>query len=463
MSEDIYEELKPIFDPEGIAVVGASRKEGKIGNSVYKNLKESAKTQVYPINPKAEAVDEDKAYDSLKELPCEVDVVVVTVPAKVVPQIMRESGEAGVKGAVIITSGFSEIGEKELEETIKDIARKNNIRVIGPNCLGVMDNITGLDTLFLPSEKLGTPKKGKVGIISQSGAVGSVIVDWAAAENYGVSRFISYGNGIDLDERHLIKFLGQDPETEVIAIYLEGTKNGRELMKAAREVTPEKPIIVLKAGKTGRGSKAVSSHTGSLAGSIEVYRAAFKETGIIEARNMLDLMDYAEAFEKQPLPSGRKVMIITNGGGFGVLSTDEVIFQGLQLAELSSSMKEKLDEIMPDYGEPNNPLDLVGDAGPDSFERALDIVKCEDDVDAVICIELFQTVPMGEGAVDAALKFNEDSDKPIIVCTAGGELVRRMKKKLEDGGIPVFNTPHRAVDALTSLVDYSEFKSRKQD
>ncbi len=454
--KDTYRDLEPIFDPEGIAVIGASREKGKIGNSVYKTLKESAETDVYPVNPHADEVNGEKAYDSVKDIPSQVDLTVVTVPAKIVPKVIQESGEAGAKGAIIITSGFSEIGKNQLENKVKEKARETDIRVIGPNCLGILDNITGLDTLFLPPEKLGVPKKGKVGIISQSGAVGSVIVDWASAENYGMSRFISYGNGVDLDERDLMRFLGQDPETEVIAIYLEGTEDGQDLMKAAEKVTSDTPVVILKAGKTNEGSKAVSSHTGSLAGSAEVYSAAFKQTNIVEARNMMDLLDYAEAFEKQPLPDGKKVLVITNGGGFGVLSTDEVINQGLELMELTPGLREKLDKVIPDYGEPNNPLDLMGDADPDSYRKALEIVREEETIDAVLCIQLFQTVPMNEKAIEPVLDFNKESDKPIIVCTAGGELVQKMKRELENGGVPVFNTPHRAVDALTSLVEYAQ-------
>lgn len=454
--KDIYNELKPVFYPENAAVVGASRKEGEVGNSVYETLKKSLKGSTYPVNPNADEVNGDRAYSSIKNVPRKVDLAVVVVPAKIVPKIIEECGEAGVKGAIVISSGFSEIGKENLENELKEKAREGNVRIIGPNCLGILDNITGVDTLFLPEEKLGTPKEGKVGIISQSGAVGSVIVDWASSENYGMSRFISYGNGVDLDERDLMRFLGQDPETEVIAVYLEGTDDGRDLMKAAKEVTGDTPVIIIKAGKTSKGSEAVASHTGSLAGSAEVYRAAFKQTGIIEARNMMDLLDYSEAFEKQPLPDGKRIFVITNGGGFGVLSTDEVINQGLELAEIDPELEKELDEIIPEYGEVHNPLDLMGDAGPDRYKRALELVEDSEDVDAVLCIELFQTVPMNEKAIEPVLEFNKDSDKPIIVCTAGGKLVQKMKRKLENGGVPVFNTPHRAVDALTSLVEYSE-------
>lgn len=456
--EEIFKELSPIFNPDKAAVVGASREKDKIGHSVYKTMKESMEGEVHPVNPNAEEVLGEKSYDSIKEIPGKVELAVISVPAKITPKIIEECGEKGVKGAVIITSGFSEIGNQELEEKLKKKIEEAGIRVIGPNCLGILDNTTGLNTLFLPPEKLEIPKKGGIGIISQSGAVGSVMVDWCSYENFGVSRFISYGNGIDIDERHMIKFLGEDPETNVIAIYLEGTQGGRELMEAAREVTPEKPVIVLKGGKTSKGSEAVESHTGSLAGSAEVYKAAFHQTNVIQARTMLDLLDYAEAFEKQPLPEGKKVMVITNGGGYGVLSTDEVVNQGLELADIEPGLEEKISESVPDYGEVGNPFDLIGDADAERYKKALKPLQDAEGIDAVICVQLFQTKPMEEGSIEPVIEFNENSDKPIIVVTSGADRVRRLKEKLEDEGIPVFNTPNRAVDALTSMIKYKERK-----
>ncbi|MFW5902381.1 MAG: acetate--CoA ligase family protein [archaeon] len=456
--EQVFKELSSIFNPNTVAVIGASREKGKIGHSVYKTMKESLKGKTYPVNPKANEILGDKSYKSIKEIPEEIDLAVFTVPAKITPMVMEECGEKGVKGAVIITSGFSEIGNKELEEKLRKKAEEHGVRIIGPNCLGILDNTTGLNTLFLPPEKLKIPKKGGIGVISQSGAVGSVMVDWCSYENFGLSRFISFGNGIDIDERKLIKFLGADPETEVIVIYLEGTKNGRELMEAAKEVTTEKPIIILKGGKTSEGSKAVSSHTGSLAGSAEVYDAAFQQSNIIQARTMLDLLDYAEVFEKQPLPKGKRVMIITNGGGYGVLSADEVINQGLKLAEIKPGLKKKLREIIPKYGDIGNPLDLLGDADSDRYKKVLKILEKAEGIDAVICVQLFQTDPMEEEAIEPVFEFNENSDKPIIVVTAGAGKVREIKEKLENDGIPVFNTPNRAVDALRSMVKYEEGK-----
>jgi len=458
--EQVFKELSPVFNPDTVAVIGASREKEKIGHSVYKTMKQSFKGKVYPVNPNAEEILGEKSFNSVKDIPGEVDLAVITVPAKITPKVIEQCGEKNVEGAVIITSGYSEIGNNELEKKLKQKIEEAGIRVVGPNCLGILDNTTGLNTLFLPPEKLSIPKKGGIGIISQSGAVGSVIVDWCSYENFGVSRFISYGNGIDIDERHLIKFLGQDPETDVIAIYLEGTQEGRDLMQAAKEVTTEKPIIVLKGGKTSKGSEAVSSHTGSLAGSAEVYSSAFQQSNIIQARTMLDLLDYAEAFEKQPLPSGRNVMIVSNGGGYGVLSTDEVINQGLELAEISPELEKELEKAIPDYGNVGNPFDILGDADQERYKKALKPLQDADEVDAVICVQLFQTGPMDEEAIQSVFDFNKNSDKPIIVVTSGSEKVHEIKEKLENKGIPVFNTPNRAVDALTSLIKYKERKEQ---
>jgi len=447
--------LDYFFNPKHIAVIGASRKKGKIGATIFKNLVEAGK-KVYPVNPKAKEILGKKAYASVLEIPGKVDLALVVVPARFVPQVLRQCIEKEISSAIIITSGFAEIGNKEAEEELKKISKKINI--IGPNCLGVFDNYSKLDTLFLPPEKLGRPRKGSISFISQSGAVGSVILDWMASEGYGVNKFISYGNAVDVNETDLLNYLGEDNKTKVVCMYLEGVKEGRKFMKIAKKVTKKKPVIVIKGGRTKAGSKAVSSHTGSLAGNDAVYDAVFKQTGIIRPRHLVEMFGFAKVLSEQPLPKGDKVLIITNGGGFGVLATDQVGLKKMKMAELTQKSKSEISKVLPSYAKVHNPLDLVGDADDERFKKALEVASKDKNVDAILLILLFQTAPITSKVVDYVIEFNKKKTKPLVVCSAGGKYVKELSKKLEESNVPVFDTPAKAVDALNALIKYSEIK-----
>lgn len=456
----IFEELKPMFDPKAIAVIGASRHPGSIGWSIFRDLVESKrlKSSVYPINPHAREILGHRAYPTVLELKDKIDLAVIAVPSNTVPLVMHDCVDKGVKTAVIITSGFSEIGGNRLELEVKNIAGENNIRVCGPNCLGIYDAHSGVDTLFLPTEKLKRPKQGNIALVSQSGAVGSVILDWVGYEGYGISKFISYGNAIDADESDFIEYLVQDDKTDVICLYLEGTKNGRRLMHVAKEAVKEKPVLIVKAGTSKEGTKAVSSHTGSLAGADEVYNAAFKQSGIIRTHDIETLFDYAQALSKQPLPNGRRILIITNGGGFGVLATDEVISRGMQLATLTDKSKKEIAKLLPPYAKVHNPLDLIGDADAKRYEGVLKIIEKDQSVDGILCVTLFQTVSLEPEITHILNRFNKRYDKPIVVCSGGGGYARKYMRDIEGHDLPVYDTPAKAADGLYALVKYSEIK-----
>lgn len=459
----LYKDLKPLFYPKRVAVIGASRIKGKIGNSVFKTMVESKKFKgkVFAVNPKAKDVLGHKSFSRVYDIKKSIDLAVIVVPAKIVPQVMHDCVVKDVKSTIIISSGFSEIGNKALEVEVRNIAESGGVRVIGPNCLGIYDSYSGLDTLFLPESKLGRPIQGNISFISQSGAVGSVVLDWIASKGFGVSKFVSYGNAIDLDESDLVEYLVEDKSTNVICMYLEGVNDGRRMMHVAKRAVREKPIIVLKSGRTEAGIKAVSSHTGSLAGSDEVYSAAFKQCGMIRAEDMVHMFDYARALSYQPLPKNDRIQIITNGGGFGILATDAVIGRGLRLAKMSDASKKKLKKVLPSYAVISNPMDLAGDADSKRYAKALNVLRKDRNIDGFLSIVLFQTESMDPAIVNVVKKFNKKtSKKPLLVCSAGGGYSEKNIKRIERENIPVYDTPARAADSLAILFKYKRIKSR---
>ncbi|NPA99697.1 MAG: CoA-binding protein, partial [Crenarchaeota archaeon] len=319
--------IEKFFNPNSVAIVGASPKPGKVGNVILANFKRRFKGRIYPVNPKHEEIMGLKCYPSIKDLPETPDLVVIAIPAPKVPQVLRDAGEKGVKAAIIISGGFRETGTEEgkrLEEEIVKISKEYGIRILGPNCLGIYDNWSGVDTFFLPDEKMMRPPKGKISFISQSGAFASALLDWMAYRNIGISRAISYGNKIDVDDVDLLEFLAKDDKTGLIIMYLEGLKpgRGRLFIDKAKEVVQKKPIVIYKAGKTSRGSTAAASHTAALAGNYAIYKAAIKQAGLIEATSFDEIMDLSKILLTQPLMKGRKVYVVTDAGGVGVMLTD---------------------------------------------------------------------------------------------------------------------------------------------
>ncbi len=449
------------FKPKNVAIIGASRDQTKVGHVIFRNFIEGRfKGKVFPVNVKAKKILGRRCYSSVLDINERIDLAVVCIPSKLVPNVMEECGKKGVHAVIIISGGFKEVGNNELEENTRDIAKKHHMRVIGPNCLGVFDSRTGVDTIFLPRYKLERPEKGEIAFITQSGAVGSVVLDWMGKRGYKVSKFISYGNAMDVDEADLIEYLSKDDETKVICAYFEGVKEGRKFLNVSKKVTKRKPIIVLKGGITNAGTKAVSSHTGSLAGSFEIYTAAFRQSGIIQADNMEEIFDFARTLSKQPLPKGRHVQIITDGGGFGVLLADEIIKNGLELAEMGKESIERMRKEMPPYVVLKNPIDLTGDADTEMYRRALESAINDRNVDMIGLIVLLQVPRLGGDVVETVINAFKSSNKPIFVISAGGEYTEVLKKSLEDFGVPTFSYPESAARSMKILYDFAQ-KSKK--
>ncbi|MCX8196793.1 MAG: CoA-binding protein [Candidatus Micrarchaeota archaeon] len=452
--------LDAVFNPSSIAVIGASREPNKIGHVILKNFVDGGFAgKIYPINPNAEEIIGLKTYRSVLDVKENIDSAVIAVPAAAVPQVLEECGKKGIKGVVLITGGFSEVGNVEGEAQIVQVANKYGIALIGPNCMGVITPASRVDSVFLPIYKLGRPRVGGISFISQSGAVGGCIVDLAARAGIGMSKFVSYGNAAVIDECDLLEYLASDKQTEIIVAYLEGVKDGRKFLRTAKKITCKKPIVVLKAGKSRAGAEAAQSHTGSLAGSAEAYKAAFKQAGIIEADTLEQLFDFAKIFD-QVLPCGNRVGIITNGGGMGVLATDSLEEEGLALAEFSEDTKKLLRNSLPPYANVRNPLDLVGDADSHRYEIALNALLKDENVDIILLIILFQTVGIDSSVVNIAIRASDQKKKPIIAVCTGGEYTEMHKRILESYGVPTYSSPSSAMKAIARFLSYANHYSK---
>jgi len=377
--------LKALLEPRSIAVVGASRSPGKIGYTILRNIIEYGfKGELYPVNPNATEILGYRAYPSITAIPGEVDVAVVVIPAPETPKVIEECGKKGVKIAVVISSGFSEVGNTELEERIVKIAREYGVRILGPNIFGYAYTPRNINATFGPLEVA----KGNIAFITQSGALGIALMGWTIMNEIGLSGLFSIGNMADIDVVELSELLADDPSTRVITVYLEGLKpgRGREFIERMSRVTLRKPVVVIKAGVTKRGMKAVASHTGSLAGSDALYEAAFKQAGIIRARTITELFNIARAFAQQPIPRGVNTVVITNGGGAGVLATDAAELNNVPLLEPSQQLVEKFKETMPWFGSPKNPVDLTGQAVVDNYIKALKVAVESPEVDNIVIL-----------------------------------------------------------------------------
>jgi acetyl coenzyme A synthetase (ADP forming)-like protein len=448
--------MESFFNPKSVAVIGASRTPNKLGYVIFENFIKGFGGKVYPVNVDTTPISGREVFPSVKKIPDKIDLAVIVIPAAAVPKVLKECVEKKVGSIVIISAGFAEIGKegKMLEEKCKKIIKGSKTRVLGPNVIGVYDSSTNVDTLFLSRERMGRPKQGSISFISQSGAVGSTILDWLSEEKIGITKFISYGNAMDVNESDLIEFLGRDEKTKVIVVYLEGIKSeGKKFIETLKRVTKIKPVIILKSGKTDKGIKAVASHTGSLAGSAKIYSSVFKQAGVIEANSWEELFDFARAFS-QPVPKKNRVVIITDGGGFGVLATDECERQKLQLSEPSEKLKSSLKNKFPPYIILHNPIDLTGDATAERYRIAMEECLRSGEYDGVIAITLFQ-VPTLEEKITEILIEMKKFKKPIICCATGGRFTKRLSDILEGNSIPVYSAPERAVRAFNSLVKYA--------
>ncbi len=462
------ERLEAFFNPRSIAIIGASRSPRKVGYQIlYNLLKCGYRGRIYPINPAADKILGLKVYPSILDVPDEVDLAVVAIPAPKVPQAVDEAGRKGVKAVIVISGGFKEIGGEgaKLEEKLVETVRKYGMRLIGPNCIGIYVPKTGVSTMFITPDRMGLPGHGPIAFLSQSGAFGIAVLDWAAMRGMGISKFVSLGNKADVDEVELLYYLKDDPETHVITLYIEGIEagRGREFMKALREVTPRKPVVVLKAGRTEAGARAVSSHTGSLAGSDIVYDAAFKQSGAIRAYGMEELFDYAMALALQPPAAGPRVAILTAGGGSGVMATDAAIDLGLQVPRLSDRVVEKLRKVLLPFASPYNPVDVTGGASDEHMLEALEILMKSGEVDAIIWIPYFMLPGFTEefpvNFVNLVREINRELDRPIPVVGAatGGEYTWKLAYVAEEKGIPMYLSVERAAKAVWALYQYGRW------
>ena len=453
--------LDQIFSPRSIAVIGASQTESSVGRAVFNNILLGGFTGiVYPVNLKAHSVCGVRAYPSISDISEKVDLAVVIVPAAAVPEVVEECGKNGVKGLVIISAGFKEVGKEgaELETETAAIAKKYSMRLIGPNCLGVINTDTNvrLNTSFATK----MPAQGSIAFASQSGALCAAILDFARGEKIGFSKFVSMGNKADVSENDLLEYLGSDPQTRVILLYVEDIVDGRKFVEVASRITEQKPIIAVKAGVTPEGARAASSHTGALAGSDEAYDAILRQSGVLRVESVSDLFDYARAFAEQPLPKGNRVAIITNGGGPGIMATDACVRYGLRVAQFSETTKKRLRAGLPKAASVNNPVDIVGDAQADRYEVALRAALWDENVDCGLVMLTPQAMvdikKIGETIATVAPK----SGKTVVGCLMGLVDVSPGIEVLEKNGIPHYSFPEAAVRSLATLYNYQRWTER---
>jgi acetyltransferase len=442
--------LNAIFAPQSVAVIGASEKVGSVGRTILWNLISSPfGGTVYPVNPKRHSVLGIKAYPSIADIPETVDLAVIATPASTVPGVIADCVAAGVKGAIIISAGFKEAGAEgiALEQQILEQARRSNIRIIGPNCLGVMSPQSGLNATFASA----MARSGNVGFISQSGALCTAILDWSVRENVGFSAFVSIGSMLDVGWGDLIYYLGDDPQTKSIVIYMESIGDARSFISAAREVALTKPIIVIKAGRTAAAAKAAASHTGALAGSDAVLDAAFRRCGVLRVNSISDLFDMAEVLAKQPRPKGPKLTILTNAGGPGVLATDALIEAGGELATISPEIITSLDHILPKHWSHSNPIDILGDADPQRYTQALEIAAKDPHSDGLLVILTPQAMTDPTQTAEQLKPYAQIAGKPILASWMGGADVADGEMILNSQRIPTYPYPDTAARVFSYM------------
>lgn len=445
------------FSPKSIAVIGASEKPG-VGKTIFNNIAKHFKGKIYPVTPTNPTVGGLTAYKSVVDIPESVDLAVVAAPSRFTPAVMEEVGRKGIKGAIIVSAGFKEVDEAgaKLEKEVAEIAKKYGIRVIGPNCLGIMSLSQGnmMNSTFLKI----TPKYGGVALVSQSGAICAATVEDAEAQNIGFSKVISMGNKVDMDESDILELLADDADTRVIVMYLEDMRSARRFMDIARRITTEKkkPIVVLKAGRTTEGAKAAASHTGALGGSDANYEAAFAQCGVIRVDTMGELFDLATAFSKQPLPDGG-VVIVSNAGGPAIISTDSCSRYGLEIADISS-IRDDISKVIPAYGSPRNPVDIVGDADFTRFENVLNLVLSHQNVGSVVTMctpsATLNYDDLARVLVKMSKKFPEKTMLASLMGLAEGIENRAI---MSEGGVPYYLYSEPAIRTLKAMYDFKKW------
>jgi acetyl coenzyme A synthetase (ADP forming)-like protein len=453
--------LDAFFKPSSIAVIGASTNPAKLGHAVVKNLIDCGYTPkgvVYPINPSAQEILGLAAYPSVLDVPGPIDLAVIVIPYQHVPEALEECGKKDVSAVVVISAGFREAGAEGLDRELELIrlAKEYRFRLVGPNCLGVIDTFTPLNASFAA----GTPPQGPMAFMSQSGALGTAVLDIALAGRLGLSKFVSLGNKADVSEIDLLLAWGKDENTRVIMIYSEGMPNGQEFIQAARQVTKTMPVVAIKSGVTQSGSRAVSSHTGSLAGSEQAYQAAFHQAGILRAESMESLFDMALALGYQPPLKDDNIAIITNAGGPGILATDALERAGLSLARFEYETIHALDQYLPDAASAANPVDVLGDARADRYRFALETVTADLNVDGLLVLLTPQAMTEIEATAQAVCELAAKTDKPVLACFMGEARIEEGVEILTHNGVPNYPFPERAANAFRAMSDYRQVQQR---
>lgn len=450
-------DIQSIMSPRSIAVIGATNRAGSVGLAVFNNiLRAGYRGVLYPVNPKARSVQSVRAFPKIGAIDDEVDLAVIIVPAEMVPSIVQECAEKRVKGVIVITAGFKEVGGHgvELEKNLKAFTRESGVRMVGPNCLGVINTNDAVRMNASFATKM--PKAGNIAFISQSGALCTAVLDFAAGRNIGFSKFVSFGNKADVNEIDLLRYLKDDPDTDVILMYLEDITNGRQFLETAREITwdARKPMLAIKSGRSPEGARAVASHTGALAGSDLAYDAIFQQSGIQRVEGVYELFNYAVALARQPVPKGNRIAIVTNAGGPGIMATDAAVRHDLALAPLSEATMAKLRETLPSTANIHNPVDVIGDATHERYEAAIRAVLADESVQGAIVILSPQAMTDVLETAQIVPRVAKGIDKPVLCSFMGIVDVSEGVRHLEENGIPSYPFPESAVRAMASMVRF---------
>ena len=452
--------LKPFFNATGVAILGASTSPKKLSYGILKNLVDFGyQGGIYPVNPKADEILGKRAYATVAEVPDPVELAVVVLPVTMIMETMREIGDRGIKTVVIITGGFKELGPDgaEIEKSVKKLADEYGMRVVGPNCVGTMDIRTGLNSTFIA----GMPPAGPIAFISQSGAICGGVIDLIINSKIGFSHIASLGNMMDVTETDMLEYFAEDENVKVIAMYVEGIKDGKRFMRVAREVSRRKPIVFLKAGKNDAGAKAVSSHTGSLAGSYAAYQSAVRQAGVIEVSTINELFNLAWALGSQPLPMGKRVAITTNAGGAAALAADSLDFNGFELAKISPEIQSRLREKLNPSAQVSNPVDMLGSVSPEDYLWSLSNLESDDGVDVLLPILVPQALVDTPGVAKAWVEIGGKTQKTLLTCLMGERSTLEAEQILNLNSVPVFKFPDQAGPVLQGMWTYKEVLERK--
>lgn len=455
--------LQKLLAPASVAVIGASTRPDALGRAVFANILLGGFTGVaYPVHPKAHSILGVRAYPSVTEIPDQIDLAVIIVPADAAAGVLEECGRKGVPAAILLSAGFKEIGGIgiEREMRVQQIAERFGIALVGPNCLGVIN--TDKSVLLNATFARGNVKPGRIAFISQSGAVGVAALEYAQTENIGLSKFISIGNKAVIHENHLLAALAEDPQTDVILLYLEDLERPREFTELARQISEKKPILAIKSGRTREGAAAAASHTGALAGSDEAYDSIFEQSGVLRVESLQELFDYAIALAHQPLPRGDKIAIVTNSGGPGIIATDAAVRYGLKMAPLTSQTQERLRAQLPPTASVRNPVDLIGDADAERYRAALTTVLADENVESVIAICTPQMTADLEAIARAIAEPAEIAKKPMLACLMALGEASAALKVFDAHRIPCYRFPEAAARALSAMARYSHWRQRRR-